>query len=124
VTRESDSLDPELAALFADDTRRLDEQPFVAATLRALRRRRMRTAVTRVVLRVAGVVAIAALSPYAIRLSLAMSAWLDRWFSAGAGALATPRGIALAAVAAMGAALLIERRRPGVFRSLLFDVIR
>jgi hypothetical protein len=123
VTRASDSLDPDLVALFADDRHRFDDQPFVATTLQRVRRRRIRTAVTAVMLRVVGIAAIVALSPVAIRLSLETSVGLDRVFTTGAGFVTTPLWIALAAAGGIGVVILVERRRPGVLSALLFDLI-
>ena len=97
----NDEFDTRLEQLFAREHTHLSAEPFAAATLRAIAAERKRASRTKRVLQVAGIVALLLLSPRLLEGSVWLSARLDELFASVAALLASPFGLAAAALAAL-----------------------
>lgn len=98
---ENHEFDPRLAELFAREHTHLPAEPFVATALRALAAQRKRTALATRALQAAALIALIALSPRLIDGSIWVSARLDALFASASVWLASPLGLAAAALCAL-----------------------
>lgn len=100
---EFDDRDPLLEGLFSREHTHLAAEPFSRKTLQAIATERKRAAWTRRLLQAAGVIALFALSPQLIAVSIWVSSALDEAFRLASSWLATPYGIGTAALVALAA---------------------
>jgi hypothetical protein len=108
---DPDEFDPKLEALFKREHTHVPAEPFVNATLRAVAAARWRALwKTRLVV-VAAIVGVVLLSPQLIAGSVWVSSRLDELFALLSSWLATPYGIAVAAVLTALAAFVLRRVR-------------
>jgi hypothetical protein len=105
-------LDPELQTLFAGEHTHAPEQPFLSELARSLAVERRRRVFRSRVLRVAGLAAVMALSPWLIAGSQVASAKLDALFESAATWLATPAGWITLGLCALVALIARLWRRP------------
>jgi hypothetical protein len=96
-----DEFDPRLAELFSREHAHLPAEPFSTATLRAIASDRQRVALRNRLLQAAAVIALIVLSPRLIDASVWVSSRLDELFASASTWLASPLGLATAAVAAL-----------------------
>lgn len=97
----NDEFDARLEQLFAREHTHLAAEPFVSATLRAIAAERTRASRTKRVLQGAGIVVLILVSPRLLEASVWLSARLDDLFASAASLLASPFGLAGAALAAL-----------------------
>lgn len=110
----TNDLDPALEALFRREHTHVAEQPFVAATLTLVAAERGRAAFARRALQAAALIVVIAASPWLIDGSALLSSSLDSLFARASAWLATPGGVAAAAVAAVAVVAVRARwRRAG-----------
>jgi hypothetical protein len=105
-------LDPKLQTLFAREHTHVPEQPFFSELVRRVAVERSRRVFMSRVLRVAGLAAVIALSPWLIAASQVASAKLDALFESAAAWLATPAGWITLALCALVALIARWWRRP------------
>ena len=96
-----DEFDPRLAELFRREHTHVPAEPFATATLRAIAAERNRVALRTRLLQAAAVIALILLSPRLIDASVWISSRLDELFAAASVWLASPLGLAAAALAAL-----------------------
>jgi hypothetical protein len=100
-----------LAARFRDEHTHIPDEPFVGATMRRVAAERERSVTTRHVLQAAALLAAIAASPWLIEGSVLLSALIDQGFTRASAWLATPAGMAIAAVTGAVLAWRYRRRR-------------
>jgi len=96
-----DEFDPRLEALFRGEHAHLPGEPFASKTLQAIAAARRRALLTTRLLQAAGVIALIVLSPQLIAGSVWFSTRLDEGFALASTWLATPYGMAGAALVAL-----------------------
>lgn len=101
--RHDDDFDPELHALFRREHTHLPAEPFCGAALRAVAAERKRAALRARTALVATVVALVLASPLVIGASSWLAPRLDAALALASGWLATPFGMAAAALCVLGA---------------------
>src|SRR5262245_26378122 len=100
---ERDDFDPRLAELFGREHTHLPAEPFSSATLRAIAADRKRVALRNRLLQAAAVIALIFLSPRLIAASVWISSRLDELFASASTWLASPAGLATAALVVVAA---------------------
>lgn len=108
---DSGEFGPQLEALFKREHTHLSAEPFLAATLRAVAAARRRERLKTWLVVAAAVVGVVLLSPQLIAGSVWVSSRLDELFALLSSWLATPYGMAVAAVLAALAAFVLRRVR-------------
>jgi hypothetical protein len=96
-----DEFDPRLEELFRREHAHLPAEPFSTATLRAIAADRQRISLRNRLLQAAAVIALIVLSPRLIDASVWISSRLDELFASASSWLASPLGLAAAAIAAL-----------------------
>ena len=98
---QGDEFDPRLTELFRREHTHLPAEPFSTATLRAIAADRQRISWRNRLLQGAAVIALIVLSPRLIEASVWISSGLDELFASASTWLASPLGLAAAALAAL-----------------------
>lgn len=96
-----DEFDPRLEELFRREHAHLPAEPFSTATLRAIAADRQRISLRNRLLQAAAVIVLIVLSPRLIDASVWVSSRLDELFASASSWLASPLGLAAAAIAAL-----------------------
>lgn len=96
-----DEFDPRLEELFRREHAHLPAEPFSTATLRAIAADRQRISLRNRLLQAAAVIVLIVLSPRLIDASVWVSSRLDELFVSASSWLASPLGLAAAAIAAL-----------------------
>ena len=98
---QRDEFDPRLTELFRREHAHLPAEPFSGATLRAIAADRQRISLRNRLLQAVAVIALIVLSPRLIDASVWMSSRLDELFASASTWLASPLGLAAAALATL-----------------------
>jgi hypothetical protein len=111
MNRNSNDLDRNLQAMFRENNRDLEAEPFIHATLKRIDQQRFYRNLAGLLLRLFALAGIVVISPALIRGSMWLSENLGKLFDLGSDVLANPKGTFLAVLIGIAVLFANTRRR-------------